>query len=153
MGADDHAMTESVLASARALVGMAIRTVDEGPMPLTLTQHRVLLLLEDAGGLSVNQVADRLGVNQSNASRHCTRLTELGLVDRRAHDHDGRTLDLRLTQLGRRQVRAVREARHRWAAEVLAQLPDSQARDVVRGLRLLATAAESLHEPETSPLL
>jgi DNA-binding MarR family transcriptional regulator len=131
---------------------MAIRTLDDAPVSLTLVQHRVLLLLEETGGLSVNNVAIRLAVNQSNASRHCTRLTELGLVDRTPVPGDRRSVDLHLTGAGRRQVRAVRQARRRWAHEVLARLPAQQAREVVHGLRLLASVAESA-TGEPAPLL
>ena len=57
-----------------------MRGVETAASDLTLAQHRVLLLLEEHGQLSVNDVAHLLGVNQSNASRHTTRLTELGFV-------------------------------------------------------------------------
>jgi DNA-binding MarR family transcriptional regulator len=153
MDPDAGPITESLLVATRVLVAMAIQTVNEAQLPLTLTQHRVLLLLEEAGGLSVNDVAARLGVDQSNASRHCTRLTDLGLVDRRPSVHDGRSVDLRLTDMGRRQVRAVRGARRRWAGAVLAHLSEDQTREVVLGLELLARAAHAVSPEETSPLL
>jgi DNA-binding MarR family transcriptional regulator len=139
----DH-LADSLLASARALMGMAIRTAGQGPVPLTVVQHRVLLLLEEAGTLSVNDVAERLGVDQSNASRHSTRLARLGLVDRSPALHDRRAVDLQLTERGRQQVTAVRDARRRWAGAVLDRLTDEQAREAVRGLEMFAAAAEEL---------
>jgi DNA-binding MarR family transcriptional regulator len=151
--ADRSTVADSLLASARALVGMAVRTVDEGPMPVTLAQHRVLLLLEETGGLSVNDVAARLGVNQSNASRHCTRLDELGLVDRSQAPHDRRSVELHLTAAGRRQVLAVRDARRAWVAAVLGRMPARQAADVVRALSAFATASQEHGGDEPAPLL
>ncbi|HEY3529300.1 MAG TPA: MarR family transcriptional regulator [Nocardioides sp.] len=135
-------LADSLLAAARALMAMAIRTIGQGAVPLTEVQHRVLLLLEAAGTLSVNQVAERLGVDQSNASRHCTRLAELGLVQRTPAARDRRAVDLRLTEAGHGQVLEVRSARRRWAADVLARLSDEEARAAVRGLEMFATAAE-----------
>jgi DNA-binding MarR family transcriptional regulator len=135
---------DSLLTSARALMAMAIRTAGQGPVPLTIAQHRVLLLLEEAGSLTVNDVATRLGVDQSNASRHCSRLAALGLVDRTPASHDRRAVDVRLTTRGREQVLAVREARREWAGEVLGRLTDEQAREAVRGLERFASAAREL---------
>jgi DNA-binding MarR family transcriptional regulator len=150
---DETLGTDSLLASARALMAMAISTVDHGPVPVTVVQHRVLLLLEEAGSLSVNEVADRLGVNQSNASRHCSRLVSLGLVDRSPVDHDRRSVRLRLAPAGRRQVLAVRAARRRWAETVLARLTEEQADDVVRALAVFAEAAAEVETAVPSPLI
>ena len=137
-------LAESLLATTRALMGMAIRTVGQGPASLTVVQHRVLLLMEEAGTLSVNQVAERLGVDQSNASRHCSRLVALGLLRRTPAQHDRRAVDLSLTAEGRRQVLAVRRARRAWADQVLARIPEDEAQAAVRGLKLLADAANAV---------
>jgi DNA-binding MarR family transcriptional regulator len=146
-------VADSVLAAGRALVAMAIRTIGNGPVPLTVVQHRVLVLLEGAGTLSVTEVAARLGVDQSNASRHCTRLGELGLVQRTSAAHDRRAVDLRLTEAGHAQVLAVRQARRRWADAVLSRLSDPEAREAARGLAVFAAAAEALEKVDGSPLL
>jgi DNA-binding MarR family transcriptional regulator len=137
-------LADSLLAATRALMAMAIRTAGQGPVPLTLVQHRVLLLLEEAGSLTVSDVAARLGVDQSNASRHCSRLVGLGLVQRAAATHDRRAVELRLTPSGRRQVLAVRRARRDWAEEVLTRLPEAEARALVRGLQMFAETADVL---------
>lgn len=138
---------DSLLSAARAFAAMAIRTAGHGPVPLTLVQHRVLLLLEDAGTLSVNAVAARLGVDQSNASRHCSRLAELGLVDRTPAAHDRRSVELRLTKAGHAQVLAVDDVRREWAGSILDRLTDEEAQEAARGMRILARAAEGLDEP------
>jgi DNA-binding MarR family transcriptional regulator len=104
-------------------------------------QHRVLVLLQARGTLSVNAVADELGVDQSNASRHCTRLAQLGLVTRTRAAHDGRAVDVSLTDAGRRQVQVVRSARRDEIAQVLADLPDSDVRQVTRSFELFERSA------------
>lgn len=142
----DH-LADSLLAVARAMAAMAIRTAGQGPVPLTVVQHRVLLLLEDAGTLSVNAVAARLGVDQSNASRHCTRLAELELVDRTPAPHDRRSVQLRLTSVGRRQVLAVDRVRREWVVSILDRLTDDEAREAVRGMGILAEAAATADQP------
>lgn len=134
-------LVDALLASTQSLMAMAIRTVGEAPVPLTVVQHRVLLLLEEAGTLSVNDVAVRLGVDQSTASRHCTRLTGLGLVRRTQASHDRRAVDLRLTPSGRHAVQAVRRARRSWAEQVMSRLSDDEARAVAHGFAVFAAAA------------
>ena len=137
------ALADRVLDATRALMGMAIRTVGAGEMPVTVVQHRVLVILEEGGPLSVTDVASRLGVDQSNASRHCRRLADLGLVRRTPADHDRRAVEIRLTTAGRRQVLAVRAARRAWAEEVLDTLSPDEARAAVHALELFAAAAGS----------
>jgi len=146
-------LADRLLAAARSLVAMTVRTVEQGSVPLSVVQHRVLLLLEEAGSLSVNQVAERLGVDQSNASRHCTRLVQLGLVRRTPAARDRRSVDMRLTSEGRTQVLAVREARRQLLDGVLAQLPEAQARQAVRGLEMFVAAAEGIGADERARLL
>lgn len=139
-------LADSLIAATRSLMAMAIRTVGAGAVPVTVVQHRVLLLMEEAGTLSVNDVAAGLGVDQSTASRHCTRLEHLGLVRRTTAAHDRRARDLVLTASGRSQVLAVRQARHSWAEQVLSRLSDDDAQAAVRGFAVFAAAAESLGE-------
>jgi DNA-binding MarR family transcriptional regulator len=146
-------MAKALLDASRALVALAIRTAGEAETPLTVVQHRVLVLLEEAGVLSVNDVARRLGVDQSNASRHCGRLAELGLVSRTRAAHDKRAVDVRLTAAGRGQVVAVRRARLRHLHVVLSQLSDTEARAAVRGVEAFAAAAGSLEAEDPAAVM
>jgi DNA-binding MarR family transcriptional regulator len=133
-------LADALLDASRVLLAIAIRSVSAGSAEVTVVQHRVLVLLDTHGKLSVNAVADELGVDQSNASRHCTRLSGLGLVTRSRAAHDGRAVDVVLTAAGRQQVQAVRAARRREIASVLAELPDSDVRDMTRAFELFGRA-------------
>jgi DNA-binding MarR family transcriptional regulator len=141
---DEHdELAEAMLAASRALVGIAVRGLEAVASDVTLAQHRVLLLLDEHGELSVNDIAGLLGVNQSNASRHATRLGELGLVRRQKVPHDARAVALRLTSAGREQVRAVREARLNEIRSVLSALDVADARRVAAAMRSFAEAADT----------
>jgi DNA-binding MarR family transcriptional regulator len=139
----------ALLDAGRALVAIAVRTVSAGPVPLTVVQHRVLVLVADRGSLSVTAVASALGVNQSTASRHCARLEQLGLVARARAAHDGRSVDVALTAAGRRQVQAVRSAREREITEVLSRMPRPVSRAALQALEQFSEAAG---EPDVSTL-
>lgn len=138
---------EVVAGASRALVAIVVRSMAAGSTEVTVAQHRVLVLLEERGGLSVNALADGLGVDQSNASRHCSRLARLGLVSRTRAAHDGRTVEVRLTPAGRRQVTAVDEARSREIRRVFDLLPEASVGDVVRAFELFHEAAGAAGVP------
>jgi len=132
---------DALVTASGALLAIAVRSVAAGPVDLTVAQHRVLVLVESHGVLSVNAVAEHLGVDQSNASRHCSRLARLGLVTRTRARHDGRAVDVRLTPAGRRQVRAVRAARRSEIQRVLDRMSDRSVRDSLRGFTTFDAAA------------
>jgi DNA-binding MarR family transcriptional regulator len=135
-------LAETLLETSRALVAIAVRSVAAGAAGVTVVQHRVLVLLEDRGPLSVNAVAEELGVDQSNASRHCARLARLGLVTRSRSRDDGRGVDTGITDDGRRHVQAVRDARRVEIARVLERMPDDEARAAVRAFAQFDRAAD-----------
>jgi DNA-binding MarR family transcriptional regulator len=132
---------DALMTACGALLAIAIRSVAAGTVELTVAQHRVLVLVESHRELTVNEVADHLGVDQSTASRHCSRLTRLGLVTRTRARHDGRAVDVRLTASGRRQVKAVREARRLEIRQVLDRMSDGSVRQSVRGFTAFDDAA------------
>jgi DNA-binding MarR family transcriptional regulator len=134
-------LADALLDASRALLAIAIRSVSAGSADVTVVQHRVLVLLEARGVLSVSAVADELAVDQSNASRHCTSLARLGLVTRTRAPHDGRAVDVALTDAGRAQVREVRAARRREIDRLLADLTDSDVRELTRAFDLFGRVA------------
>ena len=108
-----------------------------------LDDRRVLVLLEEHGALSVTAVAGGLGVDQSNASRHCSRLVRLGLACRSRASHDRRAVEVRLTARGRTHVQAVREARRREIVRVLDRLPQPSVEAVAQAFALFHEAARA----------
>ena len=139
---DPEDLAEAMLAASRALVAIAVRGIEAAGSELTLAQHRVLLLLEEHGELSVNDIAGLLAVNQSNASRHTSRLADLGLLAREKAPHDARAVALRLTAAGREQVLAVREARLQEIRSVVSRMEFADVERVARALRAFEEAAQ-----------
>src|SRR4051794_25988379 len=77
----DHIAATFVTAS-RALVAIAIRSIEAAPVAVPVPQHRVLVLLAANGPQAIGTLAQQLGVNPSNATRVCDRLERLDLVRR-----------------------------------------------------------------------
>lgn len=141
-------LAEAFITASRALVGIALRSLAASPVEVTLPQHRALVLLAADGPCPVGALAERLGVNASNASRLCDRLARLGLVSRRRSDADGRSVDVSLTPKGQAVLSAVHTRRVDEVTRVLAGMAEEEESSfLVRALEDFAAAA---HEPPTS---
>jgi DNA-binding MarR family transcriptional regulator len=140
-----------VLTTSRALVAIAVRTIDSAPVQVTMVQHRVLVLLAGHGTLTVSEIADLLGVDQSNASRHCARLEKLGVLDRSRSAQDGRVVEVRLTSAGRGLIGSVTDSRRREIAKVLARMPEDEVQAAVAAFRSFNDAAQEPADRDWMP--
>ena len=138
---DVDALTDAFVTAARALVAVAVRSVNAAPVDITLPQHRVLVLLASRGEQSVGALAEQLGVNASNASRVCDRLQRLGLVSRRRSTHDARSVKVALTDDGVEVLRVVGEHRHQEVRRILSSVGPDTAGVALEALRAFNEAA------------
>jgi len=136
-------LVDELLTTSRALVGIAIRSISAAPVEVTVAQHRLLVLLAAHGPQSVGEIAEHLGVNPSNASRHGDRLQRLGLVHRSRSPEDGRVVQIALTKAGRELLDAVTQRRREELANVAELLPATENHAVTAALRQLNAA---MHE-------
>ena len=140
-------LVEEFLTASRALVGLAVQSVAESPVEVTLVQYRVLVLLAARGEQQVGDIAAALGVNPSNATRHCDRLQRLGLVARRRSTDDGRVVRVGLTDGGKQVVEAVTARRRAEVQRVVGGDVVRRRRGCGRGAaRLRRGGARDLHE-------
>lgn len=140
------AVVDEFLTASRALVALAVRSVNAAPVEVTLMQHRVLVLLSSRGEQTVSELAEELGVNASNASRVCDRLQRLALVARQRSTTDARSVRISVTDDGRAVLRAVHARRRAEVRAVLATIPAEQARGAVAALRTFNDAAHEVAE-------
>lgn len=134
-------IADAFITASRALVGMAIRSIDTVSDKVTVAQHRVLVILAARGPQTVSAIAADLAVNPSNATRHCERLHQLGLVAKQRSRVDGRVVEVTLTPAGRRLLDAVNEARRREVMAVLRRMDPDQREQVVAALAAFDAAA------------
>jgi DNA-binding MarR family transcriptional regulator len=134
---------DAFLTVSRALVGIAVRSINAAATEVTLSQHRLLVLLATGGDQTVGALAGQLQVNASNASRLCDRLQKLGLVGRDRSSSDGRAVDVSLTPDGSELVETVRAYRRREIQRVLARMARA---DVDAATTALTAFAEAAHE-------
>jgi DNA-binding MarR family transcriptional regulator len=67
---------------------------------LDAREWRILGLLGTRSPLSLQNLANEVGIDKSQASRIVTGLIQRGLLQRNAHDADGRSIHLSLTRSG-----------------------------------------------------
>ncbi len=90
--------------------GYRDRLLQRARVPLTRSGSAVLSTVERAGPLAVSELAERLGVDQSTASRQVKPLQERGLISRTSDPADRRSSLLSITAAGRRVRSRVRDA-------------------------------------------
>jgi DNA-binding MarR family transcriptional regulator len=93
-----------------------------GGQPLTPTQVEALEALVTRGHWRMHEVAEKLGIDQSTATRTVAPLVERGLLDRTTDPLDARYVVVGLTAAGRRYCDAVAEARRQLLREVVGQM-------------------------------
>ncbi|HEU5330769.1 MAG: MarR family transcriptional regulator [Thermomicrobiales bacterium] len=114
---------------------------------LRLAQMRALLRLASAEGLTMGELARRIGVSCAAATQVVDQLVDLGLVARERDMEDRRVVRLWLTERARPELEQALARRARQVREVCAQLRPEEAAGFARGITLLSAAlARDLHE-------
>ncbi|WP_194291409.1 MarR family winged helix-turn-helix transcriptional regulator [Cumulibacter manganitolerans] len=144
---------DTLIAVSRALVGIAVRSVNAAPVEITLVQHRLLVLLASGGAQTVGALAAQLEVNASNASRLVDRLQRLDLVSRGRSAEDGRVVTVSLTATGRDLLAEVHAYRRREVQRVLGRMTTGDVDVTIRALTAFADAAHEMGEMPWSSYL
>lgn len=152
----DHASTQSareqlaevLVDLSRVFTGIAIRSVSNAPVEITVPQHRLLVLLQTTGPLGIGALAGGLGVDPSNGTRLCDRLGQLGLIERRRRNNDRRAVTVDLTRAGRNVLDAVSAHRRR---ELLADIDDIDDDDLAPMMELFTRLAAASRTTRPRP--
>ena len=126
-----------VLASRRLLASLH----GEQASKLTPSKLRALDIVAEARDVRVGELAERVGIDETTATRLVDRLEELGLVERRSVAGDRRATVVALTASGRALVAEVGRQRLRFFSEVLGALEPEERVELVQ---LTAKAAAAL---------
>ncbi|MCF6386171.1 MarR family transcriptional regulator [Mycobacterium sp. MBM] len=140
--ADDSVdeITDALLTASRLLVAISARSIAGVDDTLTIAQFRTLVLLSSRGPVKLATLAGLLEVQPSTTGRMVERLVAAGLLDRRQNPDSRRELVVDLTDRGREVVTAVTAARRRALAEIVARMPHTDRRGLVRALSAFADA-------------
>ena len=126
------------------------------PYRLSAKDSAFLAHLDVKRSVTTGRLARHLGVAASTLSAAAGRLESLGYIARTPKERDRRTIQIRLTELGARAMSATSVLDHQRVAAMLGRLASSERRRAVKGLELLAKAADALQadaprRPDFSP--
>ncbi len=138
----DDRLVEAFASASRALVAVAARSVAGFPgVEVTLPQYRALVILATQGPQRIIDLAERLDVNASTASRMVDRLVRKKLVRRRRDEADRRAMTLDLTDKGTRLFREATGKRRLEIERILRDVRPDHREALVEAMVAFAAAA------------
>ena len=99
---------------------------------LTPSKLRALALIGESGGLRIGELADRVGVDDTTATRMVDRLEEVGMARRHGAEGDRRAILVELTPEGQELVAGVSEQRLLFFCDVLEALEPQERTQLVQ---------------------
>ncbi|GGM92810.1 MarR family transcriptional regulator [Lentzea pudingi] len=121
------------------------RSKEVSPAPLSVSQLRVMFVLEASEGANLRTLGEALDAAPSSVSRLCDRLQAVGFLDRDVSSTSRREVELTLSDRGHSYLRDLRERRREHLRSVVDTLPASAKSSLVTGLRQLRDAAPVVH--------
>ncbi|QXC39351.1 helix-turn-helix domain-containing GNAT family N-acetyltransferase [Aeromonas jandaei] len=110
-----------------------------GQLALTPIEAHLLIELESAPATN-QQLAEKLRIDKSNASRPLARLAERDLISWHPHPSDGRSKEARLTAEGQAMLLTLHREMDHAMEEMLAQLSQSEREQLWSGMLLYRSA-------------
>lgn len=132
------------MATSRIITAAVVRSLGSMDPTLSVPQVRVLVLLSSTPEMNLSGLAERVGVNPSNASRTCDRLVGAGLVTRRDNPEDRRHVTLALSAEGDRVVRDLMGRREQLLSQVVSEMTPSQRTQLMSALEAFNEAAQGV---------
>jgi DNA-binding MarR family transcriptional regulator len=114
--------------------------LQEAGVALDRALFPLLMRIGTQDSLSVADLADQVGRDQSTVSRQTAKLASLKLIKRRAGAADQRAREAEITAEGRRLVQAITKARRRLLGQLLAGWSAADVRALARLNRRFADA-------------
>lgn len=108
---------------------------------VTMSQAKVLYLVQAETGLRMSELSASLGVSLSTVSGVVDRLVDQGLISRQDDPADRRQVVIRVTDAGNTTLQRFRELNAGQFREMLARIDEADLAVVEHALHILATAA------------
>lgn len=132
--------TDAVLRDVVRLFTHGQRSMTACCSAATSKECEALLLLAPQEGLTVQDFAERMGLEKTWASRLLVRMEKDGLIHRAVNPTDARSLILRLTTKGKKEHRKLTEGLNEHAVNLLNCVPAAERANVERALVHLRNA-------------
>lgn len=107
---------------------------------ITTVQSQILYEIKNTHQLSLNELSERLGLDNSTTSRHVHGLVEKGHVQRQPHPHDRRFVTLDLTDQGTALEEEINDMMTAYIVGIFNQLPEGKMHSISTELKHLTQA-------------
>jgi len=107
---------------------------------VTLVQSHILYEIKSNSQLTLNELAEKLNLNNSTTSRHIQGLVEQELVNRQPDSQDRRYVSLSLTNKGETLEEEIGKLMMEHLEDILNHLPPSKIPQIYEDLHLLMEA-------------
>lgn len=111
---------------------------------ITLSQCHTIVEIGRAGGVTVNNLSQVLGLDKSTVSRSVDKLVTDGIIERHHNADDRRYVTLRLTQEGTLVYEAIEKRMKDYFKEVVSRLPHEKREQIIESLGYLIRALKNI---------
>ncbi len=108
------------------------------PYDISIAQWGALLAIHERGAAAPSEIAARVGIDRGATTRLIARMEAKGLVERRAHEADGRSVMLSLSPHSAALMPELLALSRKVNREALGLLPETEATALLRALRRLS---------------
>ncbi|MFC7405558.1 MarR family winged helix-turn-helix transcriptional regulator [Georgenia alba] len=143
---DDKAALIDEIARLQAELGAALARQRYVPMlrsTLTMQQFKLMMLIRAHGGMTGNELAERLGVSLPTVSGIVDRLAERGLLERREDEEDRRVRRSVVSDAGERMMAEIDAAGEQYGRDVLEEVGVADLRALARGVAAVKAVLEA----------
>ncbi len=131
----------ALMDTSRVMTAVVAHSLAHVPVPVSVPQLRVLVMVDTRGPMNLTAIAEGLGVNASNASRACDKLVASGMLDRRPDEQDRRSVVVTLTARGRDLVASLMNLRQAMFEQIVARMSPEHRQQLTSGLQAFVEAA------------
>jgi DNA-binding MarR family transcriptional regulator len=107
--------------------------------------HILLRTIAQKPGITVSEVARRIGIVKSHVSKIVDQLVQQGYVEKRADPTDQRLLRIYITQEAKQKMTDFFHLAQGIWAQILADVPEEEQAGVVRSLEVLLAALQKVN--------
>lgn len=107
---------------------------------VSLTQCHALLEIEEKKETNVKDLAGSMALDKSTMSRTIDRLVQGGFVERNINSQDRRSMQIKMTKLGRETCIKINQRNDEYFQAVFEELPDEKQKQIMEALNDLLEA-------------
>jgi DNA-binding MarR family transcriptional regulator len=107
--------------------------------PLTLSQMHTVEILSSQGALKMKELAEKMGVTTGTLTVLVDRLEEAGMVERKPHETDRRSIRVLLTQKGLTHAKEHHKLHNRLTQELTSDMNSEEMEGLAECLRKMLT--------------